>query len=142
MRVETGKAKLLHTMCYQFFREAGFDVLILPGRQMHRPIRRDALDHVDVVAWTSLALTSSPTRHDMSTNHLRHAQQRLRQIAAEWPADPLRPNLQLKTFLSALADHPALTANAVAATNALQKNQVSRRVSGLFFDDFAAVKIK
>ncbi|KAI9451255.1 hypothetical protein BJY52DRAFT_122528 [Lactarius psammicola] len=64
----------------------------------------------------------------MSTNHLRHAQQRLRHIAADWPADPLRPNLQLKTFLSALADHPALTANAVAATNALQKNQVSRRV--------------
>ncbi|KAH9176192.1 hypothetical protein EDB89DRAFT_1846766 [Lactarius sanguifluus] len=64
----------------------------------------------------------------MSTNHLRHAQQRLRHIAADWPADPLRPNLQLKAFLSALADHPALTANAVAATNALQKNQVSRRV--------------
>lgn len=78
----------------------------------------------------------------MSTNHLRHAQQRLRQIAADWPADPLRPNLQLKTFLSALADHPALTANAVAATNALQRNQVSRRVSGLSFDDFVTAKIK
>jgi hypothetical protein len=78
----------------------------------------------------------------MSTNHLRHAQQRLRQIAADWPADPLRPNLQLKTFLSALADHPALTADAVAATNALQKNQVSRRVRGLFSTIFSVGNIK
>ncbi|KAI0255425.1 hypothetical protein BJV78DRAFT_1119520 [Lactifluus subvellereus] len=64
----------------------------------------------------------------MSINHLRHAQQRLRHIVAEWPADPLRPSLQLKTFLSALADHPALSERAVAATNALQKNKVSSRV--------------
>jgi hypothetical protein len=64
----------------------------------------------------------------MSMNHLRHAQQRLRHIAAEWPADPLRPNLQLKTFLSALADHPALSKRAVAATSALQKNKVSSLV--------------
>jgi hypothetical protein len=64
----------------------------------------------------------------MSTNHLRHAQQRLRHIAADWPADPLRPNLQLKTFLAALADHPALSARAVAATSALYKNRVLDRV--------------
>lgn len=68
----------------------------------------------------------------MSTNHhLRHAQQGLRRIAAEWPADPLRPNLQLKTFLATLADHPALSARAVAATRALHKNHVSDRVSWL-----------
>ena len=70
----------------------------------------------------------------MSTNHhLRHAQQRLRHIAAEWPADPLRPNLQLKTFLAALADHPALSARAVAATRALHKNHVSDHVSSRFY---------
>ena len=68
----------------------------------------------------------------MSTIPLRHTQQRLRLIAADWPTDPLRPNLQLKAFLTALADHPALTANAVAATSALQKNQVSRRVGDLW----------
>ncbi|KAI0297009.1 hypothetical protein B0F90DRAFT_1811208 [Multifurca ochricompacta] len=64
----------------------------------------------------------------MSINHLKNAQQRLRHIAAEWPADPLRPNLQLKTFLSALSDHPALSARAVAATNALQMNRVSCQI--------------
>src|SRR5260221_12418594 len=70
----------------------------------------------------------------MSTNHhLRHAQQRLRHIATEWPADPLRPNLQLKTFLAALADHPALSARAVAATRALHNNHVSDRVSSRFY---------
>lgn len=70
----------------------------------------------------------------MSTNHhLRHTQQRLRRIAAEWPADPLRPNLQLKTFFAALADHPALSARAVAATRALHKNRVSDRVSSRFY---------
>ena len=68
----------------------------------------------------------------MSTNHLRHVQQRLRHIAAEWPADPLRPNLQLKTFLVALADHPALSERAVAATSALHQNHVQSRVSDLY----------
>jgi len=69
----------------------------------------------------------------MSMNHLARAQQRLRHIAVEWPADPLRPNLQLKTFLAALADHPALSARAVAATNALHQNRVTSRVSNLLF---------
>jgi hypothetical protein len=64
----------------------------------------------------------------MSTNHLRHAQQRLRHIAAEWPADPLRPKIQLKAFLTALAEHPALSSTAVAAANALHQNRVSGHV--------------
>ncbi|KAH9960280.1 hypothetical protein BC827DRAFT_1133322 [Russula dissimulans] len=63
-----------------------------------------------------------------STNHLARAHQRLRHIAAEWPADPLRPNLQLKTFLAALADHPALSATAVAVTDALAQNRVIGRI--------------
>src|SRR5579863_1107600 len=83
----------------------------------------------------------------MSTNpshHLRHAQQRLCRIAAEWPADPLRPNLQLKTFLAALADHPGLSTRAVAATRALHKNLGSDRVSSssylfLFFAFFTGL---
>lgn len=66
-----------------------------------------------------------------TTNQLRHAQQRLRSIAAEWPADPLRPKIQLKTFLAALAEHPALSPRAAAATNALHQNRVSSHVSGL-----------
>jgi hypothetical protein len=81
----------------------------------------------------------TPYRMSMSTSqhHLRHVQQLLRQIAAEWPADPLRPNLQLKTFFAALADHPALSTRAVAATRALHQNQISDRVSSfdaLFFE--------
>ena len=71
-----------------------------------------------------------------TTIHLRHAQQRLRRIAAEWPTDPLRPKIQLKTFFAALADHPALSPRAVAATNALYQNQVSSHVSG-----FSSVRI-
>jgi hypothetical protein len=66
-----------------------------------------------------------------TTKHVRHAQQRLRRIAAEWPADPLRPKIQLKTFLAALAEHPALSPTAVAAMNALHQNEVSGHVSGL-----------
>ncbi len=72
-----------------------------------------------------------------TTNHFRHAQQRLRHIATEWPADPLRPKIQLKTFLAALADHPTLSPRAVAATNALHKNHVSSHVSGLSSDSTA-----
>lgn len=73
----------------------------------------------------------------MSTNHLKRAQQRLHHIAAEWPADPLRPKIQLKTFLAALAEHPALSPRAVAATNALYQNQVSSHVSDLSSDSSA-----
>ena len=72
-----------------------------------------------------------------TTNHLRHAQHRLRNIAAEWPTDPLRPKIQVKTFLAALAEHPALSPRAVAATNALYQNQVSSNVSGLSSDSTA-----
>ncbi|KAI0270645.1 hypothetical protein BC834DRAFT_862407 [Gloeopeniophorella convolvens] len=64
----------------------------------------------------------------MSTAHLKHAQRRLRHIASEWPVDPLRPNLQLKNFLTALAEHPALSERAVAATEALHKNHLSTRI--------------
>ena len=84
--------------------------------------------------------THTPKADQMSTSqhHLRHAQHRLRQIASEWPADPLRPNLQLKTFLAALADHPALSARAVAATKVLHQNQVSDRVSSISMHHFRA----
>jgi len=92
----------------------------MPGKQRNR-------SHTG----TSSTSRTQPYSMSMSTSqhHLRHAQQLLRQIAAEWPADPLRPNLQLKTFFAALADHPALSARAVAATRALHRNQVSDRVS-------------
>lgn len=89
--------------------------------------------------WTSpwhvpeRSLSPGPT---MSTNHLR---QRLRHIATQWPADPLRPKLQLKTFFAALAEHPALSPTAVAATNALHQNRVSGHVSELRSSVFTAV---
>ena len=83
------------------------------------------------LTWTSPWHVPVPERSfspgpTMSTNHLG---QRLRHIATQWPADPLRPKLQLKTFLAALAEHPALSPTAVAATNALYQNRVSGHVS-------------
>jgi hypothetical protein len=75
----------------------------------------------------------------MSTIHLG---QRLRHIATQWPEDPLRPKLQLKTFLAALAGHPALSPAAVAATDALHQNRVSGHVSDLCSSVFTAVILK
>lgn len=72
----------------------------------------------------------------MSTIHLG---QRLRHLATQWPADPLRPKIQLKTFLAALAEHPALSPVAVAATRALHQNRVSGHVSDLCSSVFTAV---
>ena len=52
----------------------------------------------------------------------------LRNIVAEWPADPFRPNVQLKTLLASLTEHPNLTPVAVNATQALQKNAFMHKV--------------
>lgn len=98
------------------------------------------VDHVDIPRAAprqmpertppDFGLSSSNRTPPMSTNILRQAaQQRLRHIAADWPADPLRPKIQLKTFLAALAEHPALTPTSVAAANALHQNRVSGHVS-------------
>ncbi|KAI0920474.1 hypothetical protein AcW1_002202 [Taiwanofungus camphoratus] len=51
------------------------------------------------------------------------AGQQLHRIAATWPVDPFRPNLQLKNLLDSLADHPHLTPQAVRAARALQDNE-------------------
>ena len=55
--------------------------------------------------------------------------QQLQKIAAQWPGDPFRPNVQLKTFLASLADHPNLTPEAVRATRALQNDELMKKVS-------------
>ncbi|TFY77775.1 hypothetical protein EWM64_g6239 [Hericium alpestre] len=55
--------------------------------------------------------------------------QQLRRLATEWPSDPLRPTLQLKTLLASLADHPRLTQSAVQAVRALQQNAFAKRLS-------------
>lgn len=54
---------------------------------------------------------------------------RLRSIAATWPVDPFRPNLQLKNFLTSLADHPNLTPEAVRAAHTLQDSQLQKKVN-------------
>ncbi|KAI0316962.1 hypothetical protein OF83DRAFT_1164112 [Amylostereum chailletii] len=51
----------------------------------------------------------------------------LRHLAEKWPADPLRPNLQLKTFLTSLAEHPNLTPNAVHAVRSLHENRFAHK---------------
>ncbi|KAH8101330.1 hypothetical protein BXZ70DRAFT_1064382 [Cristinia sonorae] len=51
----------------------------------------------------------------------------LHRIAAQWPADPFRPHIQLKSFLEALADHPNLTPEAVRAAEALRSNAIQRK---------------
>ncbi|KAI8972567.1 hypothetical protein BD414DRAFT_425702 [Trametes punicea] len=48
--------------------------------------------------------------------------QQMQRIAASWPGDPFRPNVQLKTFMESLAEHPNLTPAAVRASQALQND--------------------
>ncbi|CAL1697941.1 unnamed protein product [Somion occarium] len=60
----------------------------------------------------------------MSTTKL---SQQLHRIAAQWPGDPFRPHLQLKTLLESLADHPQLTPHAVRAADALLHNQIQKK---------------
>jgi hypothetical protein len=52
----------------------------------------------------------------------------LQKLAAQWPADPFRPHLQLKTFLESLSRHPGLTDEAVTATRSLLQNDVRHKV--------------
>ncbi|OSD03681.1 hypothetical protein PYCCODRAFT_1466603 [Trametes coccinea BRFM310] len=49
--------------------------------------------------------------------------QQMQRIAAQWPADPFRPTVQLKTFMESLAEHPNLTPAAVRASQAIQNNE-------------------
>ncbi|KAH7924342.1 hypothetical protein BV22DRAFT_1105546 [Leucogyrophana mollusca] len=53
--------------------------------------------------------------------------QKLSTIAASWPADPFRPNLQLKNFLQSLSAHPKLTPEAVQAAQALRDNAIQKK---------------
>ena len=52
----------------------------------------------------------------------------LQKLAAQWPADPFRPHLQLKTFLESLSRHPSLTDEAVIATRSLLQNDLRHKV--------------
>lgn len=54
--------------------------------------------------------------------------QKLSNIAAAWPADPFRPNLQLKIFLQSLSAHPNLTPEAVQAARTLLDNGIQQKV--------------
>lgn len=56
---------------------------------------------------------------------------KLKSIAAAWPTDPFRPNLQLKNFLDALAAHPRLTPGAVRSAKALLDDDVRHKVGPL-----------
>ncbi|KAH9856370.1 hypothetical protein C2E23DRAFT_882441 [Lenzites betulinus] len=49
--------------------------------------------------------------------------QQMQRVAAKWPGDPFRPNVQLKTFLTSLAEHPNLTPSAIRATRALMNGE-------------------
>ncbi|KAI0717746.1 hypothetical protein C8T65DRAFT_640680 [Cerioporus squamosus] len=53
--------------------------------------------------------------------------QQLHKIAAEWPGDPFRPNIQLKTFFAYLAEHPNLTPTAVRYTRALHEDEFKKK---------------
>ncbi|KAJ6526568.1 hypothetical protein DFH09DRAFT_168533 [Mycena vulgaris] len=48
-------------------------------------------------------------------------------IAAACPIDPLRPHIQLQTFLKSLATHPRLTPEAVRAAQALERNEIQKK---------------
>lgn len=53
---------------------------------------------------------------------------KLNDVAASWPIDPFRPNLQLKNFLKSLSTHPNLTSQAVQAARALKHNEIQNKV--------------
>ncbi|KAJ7657910.1 hypothetical protein DFH06DRAFT_456988 [Mycena polygramma] len=48
-------------------------------------------------------------------------------IASSCPIDPLRPHIQLQTFLKSLATHPRLTPGAVWAAQALERNEMHKK---------------
>src|ERR1700730_5275539 len=52
----------------------------------------------------------------------------MRSVADAWPADPFRPNLQLKQLFRHLADHPNLNAGAVHAAIALRQGVMAKKV--------------
>lgn len=54
--------------------------------------------------------------------------QKMNNIAAAWPKDPFRPQIQLKTFLTSLSAHPNLTPQAVQAARALKDNDMFKKV--------------
>ncbi|KAG9311083.1 hypothetical protein JVU11DRAFT_8990 [Chiua virens] len=56
----------------------------------------------------------------------KHAQ-KLKTIAAAWPTDPFRPNMQLKTFLASLTTHPRLTSDAAQSARVLLENGVQNK---------------
>lgn len=53
---------------------------------------------------------------------------KLQKLAAQWPVDPFRPHLQLKTFLESLSHHPNLTDEAVIATLSLLQDDLRHKV--------------
>jgi hypothetical protein len=53
---------------------------------------------------------------------------RLARIAHNWPADPFRPNMQLKKFMQSLSEHPNLSPAAVEAAQALEANVAMKKV--------------
>lgn len=90
------------------------------------------LSHPNHIHTTS---TSWDTGHPLP-GHLRamsasKTSQRLLKIAAAWPIDPFRPNIQLKTFLQSLASHPNLTPRAVQAAQGLLDNSIQKKVRTL-----------
>ncbi|OJT12356.1 hypothetical protein TRAPUB_11131 [Trametes pubescens] len=58
--------------------------------------------------------------------------QQMRRIAAKWPGDPFRPNIQLKTLFESLAEHPNLTPTAVRAARALKNDEFIKKVRTTF----------
>ena len=79
----------------------------------------------------SKSLTNRRQRFKRSTTTLMASKyaQKLSTIAAAWPTDPFRPNLQLKQFLESLSTHPRLTPDAVRAAKVLLENGVQHKVS-------------
>lgn len=70
-------------------------------------------------------LAQSRRNSESATHYDIYCRQR---IATAWPADPLRPHLQLKNFFTALEKHPSLTPQALNAAQTLLENGVTRKV--------------
>lgn len=68
--------------------------------------------------------------------------QKLRTIAAAWPTDPFRPNVQLKVFLESLSTHPRLSPEAVRSARVLSEDGVQHKVSPSLVVSFLEMNVR
>jgi hypothetical protein len=72
---------------------------------------------------------SQPTCTVSMAAPTRKLAEEMARIASSCRIDPFRPHIQLQTFLKSLATHPRLTPAAVRAAQALERNEMQKKVT-------------